>query len=711
MTDNSNRQAKLIELIELQVENRISTEQFAQLEQMIRQDAALRRLYREYIDLHGLLHWNTARSSVSASEPVVAAERPVTAASRTSQSKRRTRRRRTIAVASLIIAGLVAFVTLQPRQEETDNLTADGSTGNEAERQPQPGPDPKPDSNERTGVPRNPIRFVLSDNNTGQNAGQKGDGASGRPVQIVNTWDGVEETQPSESVDVSELDGSNAAIVGFINDQIQKRWAEHEIAPSPRAQASEWVRRVYLDVVGHIPTAEQVREFVSDQRPDKRAILVDELLDDEDYVRNWTTVWTNLLIGRSNPREVNRPALERFLREGFAHNRGWDETVSEFIAAEGSNAENGATNFLLAHVNNAALPATATTARLFLGQQIQCLQCHDHPFNDWHQSKFYSFHSFFQQMDVRYGSGVELVTEGEIGPSFFERRSGTMAVAWPAFEEHRLDVDSEGSEANLRRELARLMTEGESTQVARAFVNRIWEHFFGAAFTPIVDDMGPHALASHETLLEGLSRSFVRSGYDVKQLIRWICQSDSYNRSSRFGESNEVDDPSKGNMPLFSRVYVKPMTVEQLFDSVMIATRARETMGSDWDSVDRERRSLQRQFAVAFDTEDNDEANLFNGTVPQALLMMNGPLVTRALDSNKGTFLNRVIRSNAKPEEMIESLALAALSRQPTAHETEAVRQLIVDNSRTQNPEQAVSSGLQDLFWAYLNSNEFILIH
>jgi hypothetical protein len=301
-----------------------------------------------------------------------------------------------------------------------------------------------------------------------------------------------------------------------------------------------------------------------------------------------------------------------------------------------------------------------------------------------------------------------LIDSGSIPEAiFYERRNGLMRAAYPEFNGKKFRPEDVTEDTRLREELATMMTSGESTDVARAFVNRMWQHFFGAAFTPAVDDMGPHAVPSHPELLEGLARAFVRSNYNVKQLIRWMTNSEAYQLSSRFNDTNEIDDPAAGQMPLFSRVYVKSMSVEQTFDSLMIATRAGDALGADWDAVDRERQRVQKQFVMQWETEDNDEANLFNGSVPQALMMMNSPLIQTALDSSKGTYIGRVIRSPGSETDKIEALAMAALSRPPSSGEIAAVREM----ARSRSFENGMSTRLEDLFWAYLNSSEFILIH
>ncbi|NQV23621.1 MAG: DUF1549 domain-containing protein [Rhodopirellula sp.] len=723
--------SNFVELLELQLEDRITPSQFQELEETIRLNREARQLYLRYVDLHGALLWDLAltvdadraadellkldrvRAEVGASLDV----------SPTELSQRLPARWIAVVTAVccvalvFVVSGLVNTSTEPSIAEvaglfpEKDTTTSGGSTntlvvdGDSSFRDIQPAQLPIVDKQPGDTEPNTDLRPSVS--------------------VAVNTQPLKAETSPSASITVDDSPADHSStepVVAKIDRLIRAGWADNEIAPSEKADNSEWLRRVYLDTVGHIPPAEDVRAFLADGRPDKRSIVVDALLDDEDYIRNWTTVWTNLLIGRSNPRQVNRAALQKYLRESFAENRGWDDIVTDFIAAEGSRDENGATNFLLAHVNNQAVPATAITGQVFLGLQLQCTQCHNHPFNNQKQDEFWAFNSFFNQIKVKdqpkTGNPelrqVALLNSHEGGPTFYETRQGLMKAVFPSFEGHAIDASDN---VDRRSELARLMTEGDSPQIARAFVNRMWQHFFGAAFTPQVDDMGPHIAVSHPELLDELTRQFVRSGYDTKQLVRWICNSEAYNLTSRFNsdETNVGDDPTLGNEPLFSRVYVKQMQVEQLFDSLLIATQAHEVFGSTWEAVEERRQQWLQQFVVAWNTDENDEADLFDGTVPQALMMMNGDLVDLALKSDRGTLLSRVARSRTTENEKIETIALAALSRMPSRQEIAAVRKLIRDSvsrkARPADQQLAMQSGLQDLFWACLNSNEFILVH
>ncbi|MFN0056604.1 MAG: DUF1549 domain-containing protein [Planctomycetales bacterium] len=508
--------------------------------------------------------------------------------------------------------------------------------------------------------------------------------------------------------------GEYSELIDFINQQVRQGWEDNSVSPSSVADDGEWLRRVHLDIVGHIPELEVAQKFLADKEPGKRSRMINRLLEDPSYARNLTAIWTNNLIGRATPRDINRPALQKFLRESFGRNRGWNEVVFDLLAAEGSNNVNGATNFLLSHLNDGAVPATAIASRLFLGMQVQCTQCHNHPFNEWKQNSFWEFNSFFKQarveqvrkynektgrMDVDH---LELSAQEFEGGVHWERRNGFMEVSYPRF--NNVDVSPDAA-TNRRMELARLVTSGERTMVADAMVNRMWGHFFGYGFTKPVDDMGPHNPVSHPVLLERLSAEFVKSGYDLKKLVSWICNSEAYQLTSRFNPHNDKDNPAAGEMPLFSHLYLKSMNAEQLHDSLIVATNAHKTGSGSWEQAESKRQEWMAQFVQTFGTDENDETTSFDGTIPQALMMMNGELMQTALAGAKGSILHQVIHDNkGNPAEKAKLLYLATLTRIPSAKEIQMANRIL---KGAKNPQEA----FQDLYWALLNSNEFIMNH
>ena len=741
---------ELSELMEGLCEERLSPDQLMRLEQIVLADPAAARYYVEYMHLHGTLIWDTAKSAGSAPHRVSHALNGQHAVEPSRASRRAPHRTGIIAVtaAALLITTGVAAWRLTRDRDGLPAVTHNG--GRSVEEHEIPAGDRisngsnrvNPHSNERkTSTVSGTLAGVAArDGKETSDADLPrpvmADGSATHPQTPPPAATGLKTSDPPSAGVASSGAGKGSStgktsdqnrplgdIVAFVNEELRTAWDVEQVKPSPRAEDSEWLRRAHLDIIGRIPAPSVVERFLKDNQPGKHARMIDSLLDEPQYVRHWTTVWTNLLIGRSTSNDVQRTGLQKFLREGFAHNRAWKDMVFDLVSAEGTPEENGAAGFLLAHLNNEAVPATAITARVFLGTQVQCTQCHNHPANDARQNEFWEFNSFFQQTalvekevkDTVSGKVVRraaLVNREVGGPNFYETRQGLMRAAFPKFDGEQVDPSPQ---VNRRRELARLMVEDDGQQLARSFVNRTWEHFFGAAFTRPVDDMGPHNPPSHPALLDRLTSEFVQSGYDVKQLIRWICQSDAYRLSSRFSDANSIDDPAVGNTPLFSRVYVKSMTAEQLYDSLIVATKADEAPRALSHDLDRQRDEWIQQFILDYATEENDEASTFDGTIPQALLVMNGELVSAAISSAPGTLLHDVVKDRGSENDKIRRLSLAALSRYPTPKELAALRKTLHERvtkaPRSQNRDVLMAEGFQDVFWAFLNSNEFVLVH
>jgi hypothetical protein len=280
-----------------------------------------------------------------------------------------------------------------------------------------------------------------------------------------------------------------------------------------------------------------------------------------------------------------------------------------------------------------------------------------------------------------------------------------MQVAFPIYMGKKVDPNA----FDRRKEFGKLLVtadNGETPLIAKAFVNRVWGQFFGYGFTRPVDDMGPHNPASHPEVLDRLSAEFVKSDYDIKQLISWITNSTPYSLTSQFGEDNAVDNPSAGEMPLFSHMYIKSMQAEQLYDSLISATNAHKSGKGGWEAQESQRRRWMQQFVAAFDTDENDEATTFNGTIPQALMMMNSELIEKAVNAERGSFLFETFSKPGKDAVKLQDLYLAALSRRPSRGEIGEAQRMI----SAYGPRGKVYA-YQDLFWALLNSNEFICVH
>ena len=520
--------------------------------------------------------------------------------------------------------------------------------------------------------------------------------------------------------------------VAIINEQIRLQWESNNLAPSPQASEGEWCRRAFLDVLGRIPTVDELKRFSDDSGQDRELRLVNRLLGDnyvEVYARNWTTLWTNLLIGRSGGTErrtlVNREGLQQSLRRALERDMPYDRLVFELISAKGVSKPgeenfNGFVNFLAGTLQENGVQATAKTSQIFLGVQIQCTQCHNHPFNDAKQNQFWEMNAFFRQTRAlrRFEKGrdvaaIELVNQDFAGENnrpeeavlFYELRNGLSKAAYPVFVDGTKLASDSGFVADVdrRTELAKLVTGSES--LSKAFVNRLWAHFFGYGFTKPADDMGPHNPPSHLELLDTLAGEFKTHSYNVKELMRWILLSEPYGLSSKFIARNKKDDPALGEKPMFSHFYLRQMRPEELYESLLIATEAESTETS-YEKQEEIKSKWLDQFTLAFGTDDNEETTTFNGTIPQVLMMMNGELINRATSTAKGSLLQRMATDpKMNNAAKINHLYLAGLARRPTPQEVTLANELML--LRKGDPIAA----LQDVWWAVLNSNEFILNH
>jgi len=543
----------------------------------------------------------------------------------------------------------------------------------------------------------------------------------------------AEEARPAEHYGIRQ--------VKEINEKIAAAWADAGLQPSPEATDGEWCRRVHLDLIGRIPSLGELRAFLADKSPTKKADLVARLLGDDyvdEYARHWTDVWTTVLIGRDLANErVNRPGMRQYLRRAFSKNIPYDRFMEELVTATGANANrrdvdgfNGATNFLSGKMEEMGVEngvqATAKTAQVFLGLQVQCTQCHNHPFNKGKQNQFWELNAFFRQTRALRKRGgtddvqwVELVDEDFAGEGghpeeaelYYELRNGLMKVAYPVFIDgteisksgflpgQMEDGTSYG--AHRRRELATLIK--SSPWFAKAIASRMWGHFLGYGFTKPVDDLGEHTPPSHPELLDALAEMIRGQSFDLKELARWIVLSQPYALSSRTTAANGRDDPALGEKPKFTHFYLRQMHAEELYESLLTATEADQAARGE--EAAKKKDTWLSQFVIAFGTDEGDDATTFNGSIPQVLMMFNGDLVKSATSTGKGGFLDKVASGSMSNAAKIETLYLAALARKPSQAE------LAVANRMVAARKGDVIGALQDVWWAVLNSNEFIIKH
>ena len=525
---------------------------------------------------------------------------------------------------------------------------------------------------------------------------------------------------------------SDEDTIKFINQSIEKAWRENGIKPSNPATEHELVRRMYLDLIGRIPAPEEITAHFKGgtTRTERQKRTLKALLDDQDFPTHWANIWTVLLLTRTRQPGIDRANFHAWLSDNFANNQRYDQFVIDLLTATGkaddrssTNRNAPAVNFILSHVGEPApkgprgedygqfemVPVTSRVTRIFLGIQTQCVQCHDHPFIDTRkQGQYWGLNVFFRQVErvpqvIMTQNGrqqasqfYELrdnVNRNPEGAVFYERRNGVLFKTGGVYLDGKR-VALRG--VSQRRALfAQLLVQDE--YFAKAIVNRMWAHFMGRGFTQPVDDFGEHNPISHPELLDRLAQDFVTAGYDLRKLMTWIVLSRPYQLSSISNETNRKSDTDG----YFARMQLKAMTPEQLVDSIMQATRAHATARTHAEK----RRILEEwldQFVTNFGDDEGNEVT-YNGTVVQALMMMNGNRLNEAIRNRAGTTLAKAM--TLPPAARLDFLYLSALGRPPTSAERQFIFQRLVPNKDDE------AAPWQDLFWALLNSNEFILNH
>jgi hypothetical protein len=490
------------------------------------------------------------------------------------------------------------------------------------------------------------------------------------------------------------------ALAAKIDKLIEARWADVE--PAPLTDDAAFMRRVYLDLAGRIPSVPEARAFLGDKRADKRARLVERLLNGTAYVKHFTNVWRALLIPEADGLDFRNPVFDLWLRKQFAENRGYDKIVRELLTTpvgdgrRGFNQDSGPTpiNF---YFQKDLKPENlgASTARLFLGVKLDCAQCHDHPFAKWTRQQFWEYAAFFGGIETdRYMDFVRSVRE------INDRRE--IAIPGPKVkivQASFLDGTEPTWKFNVgsRQTLADWMTSPKNPFFAKAAANRMWAYFFGTGLVEPVDDLRPDNPPSHPELLDELATQFAAHDFDFKFLIRAITASRTYQLSSEATHDGQ-EDPR-----LFARAALRGLTPEQLFDSLAQATGYRET---DKRRFFFERESLRQQFLSQFASQD--KRTEFQTSILQSLMLMNGKFIGEVTSPKRSATLAAIVDAPfLDTNQKIEALFLAALSRPPRAEETRRYAEYVARGGAKGDKKTA----LGDILWVLLNSPDFILNH
>jgi len=482
-------------------------------------------------------------------------------------------------------------------------------------------------------------------------------------------------------------------IVQSIDSRIDAKLAEKSIDKSPIASDAEFMRRVYLDINGMIPTAEEAAAFLDSKDPLKRSKLIDELLASDKYGRHQADIWQSLLVERtSDNRRIKVSPLTTWLDDKFNANTPWNKLVSELVTASGGQDQNGAVTFFLAGLTVDKM--TDSVCSLFLGVQLQCAQCHNHPFTDWKQEEYWGMAQFFMRVRPNNNNNKQL-KDGAM-PGIEESSKGKPKNLPEAYKQVNAKFLG-GAEPKLpasdpvRPVLAGWLTDSKNPFFAKAMVNRVWSQFFARGFVNPIDDMHDLNPASHPELLNELTAQFTASNFDLKQLVRGICNSQAYQRTSR-PEGNNAKDKT-----LFSHMPLKVLTGEQLYDSlteIVGLQKDDRQAGKAGKGVENTPRLRYVEF---FNVADVPNPMEYEAGIPQALKLMNSAQL-----SQSPRLVSELARNGGTPSKVIETMYLMTLSRRPTDIESKRMMTFVAQNNAT---------AYADILWALMNSSEFTINH
>ncbi len=517
----------------------------------------------------------------------------------------------------------------------------------------------------------------------------------------------------------------------FVDDLIYAKLREQSIRPSPAAPDHVFLRRVYTDIIGRLPTPDEARSYLDSDDPEKRSRLIDTLLDRPEYADHWANQWADLL--RPNPYRVGIKAVlnyDNWIRDQFRRNVPHDEFVAALVTAKGSTWQNGAAT--LYRDRRSPDEMTTLVSQLFLGIRLECAKCHHHPFERWSQSDFYAFAAHFARVDHK-GTGlsppisgseevVYVSDRGEVkhpitgetmdpSPLFpfddgVSDRGEPSDQSEPSNQSQSPDAikssDDRGASRDPRRALAAWMTSKENDYFAQVQVNRVWAAMMGRGLVEPIDDLRSTNPPTSPQLLRALADSFRDSGYDNKQLIKTIAMSNAYSLSSEPNETNVADQTN------YSRHYRHRMRAEVLLDAVSDVTETPTSFAAMPDGSRASQVWTHRIGSMFLDTFGRPNENQDppcertpDSSVTQSLHLMNSREIDERIRSDDGRAA-RLAASDRSAAEIAEELYLATFSRYPDPEEAAYAAELI-------DAAEQRRGVIEDLTWALLNAPEFAI--
>jgi hypothetical protein len=490
----------------------------------------------------------------------------------------------------------------------------------------------------------------------------------------------------------------------YIDDNVIAKLRALNIAPSKIADDATFVRRAYLDAAGVLPTAEEVEAFLADKSADKRAKLVDSLLEREEFFDYWAYKWSDLLLVSSRKlRSSGMWTFYNWIRESVKENKPWDRFARDIFTASGSTRQNGALNYFVLHKDTIDLAENVTQA--FLGQRITCARCHNHPLEKWTQTQYYQMANLFSRVGLKNEGGDTFVYAKAAGEIEHPRLLKPLAPT--PLDGSPLSLDSP---EDRRMAFAAWLTSPKNNMFARNLVNRVWANFMGRGLVDPVDDLRATNPASNEELFAALTQDFIQNKFDVKRLIRTIMNSTAYQLSSEPNATNAQDNV------FYSKHIVRRLAAETILDAMSAVTGV-PTAFSGYPAGTRAMQLPDSQVASQFlNTFGRPARNIcdagersFDATISQALHVINGDTLNRKLGAADGT-IALFLKLGLSDRRIIEHMFLSAYSRYPSESEAAQLATTLAKARDPKNPEIR-RQALEDIVWAILTSKEFLFNH
>ena len=492
---------------------------------------------------------------------------------------------------------------------------------------------------------------------------------------------------------------SNPPAANYVDELVNAKLQKLRINPSELCTDEEFIRRVSLDICGTLPTSDELQSFLTSPDPEKRAHLVDALLERKEFVEMWVMKWSELLMIRTSQQISYKAMLlyYNWLQQQIQSNVPIDRMIRDLLSAKGGTFSAAATNYYQNETDT--LKVAENVAQVFMGMRIQCAQCHNHPFDRWTMDDYYGFANFFAQIGRKQGEDPRETIVFNSGGGDVKHPVGGRVIP-PKF----LGGDSPDCAGKDRREvMAAWLTSPENAFFSQNLVNIVWAHFFGPGLINDVDDVRVSNPPVNKELLEELARRFVEYKYDFKKLVRDICTSRTYQLSTKTNESNASDERN------FSHALLRRVRAEVLLDMVTSVTDTKNKFSGlplGARAVQIADGNTSTYFLTTFgranrgtvcSCEVRMEPNL-----SQALHLLNGDTVQGKIQ--QGGLVKKLLDAGQPPEAIIDEIYRRSLTRLPTEKEKAALMAIVKEDP---NPQQA----LEDGFWAILNSREFVFNH